>query len=121
MTAKPFVSGYQGLSNPGVAAVIPISTALSAAIPTGGMSLVGIFLPAALTGTTISFQACDTLAGTYVDVKSSTSGTLLSYTVAAGTYCAIDPKDFHGIQFLKIKSGSTELAARTLICTLKGF
>ena len=97
---------------------ILISTAESAAIATGGMSLVGIQFPAAFTGTAITFEACDTVDGTFLPVYNSSG--LVSYTIAQARFYAIDPKDFAGIQFLKIKSGSTELAARSLICSLKG-
>jgi hypothetical protein len=90
----------------------------SAAIQTHGLSLCGIQLPAAFTGTAVTFEACDTVGGTYLPVYNA--GGQVSYTVAASRYIAIDPKDFYGIQFLKIKSGSAEAAARTLICSLKG-
>lgn len=116
-----YISGYQGLMNPGVSATIANSAQESSAIATGGMALTGIFLPAAFTGTALTFEAATAIDGTYVPVKSTISGTALSYTVAQGTYCAIDPKDFQGIPFLKIKSGSAEGGARTLTCTLKGF
>ncbi len=121
MSVKPLISGYQGILNPGLSVVIANTAQESEAINCGGMTLVGIMLPAAFTGTALTFEVSSTLAGTYVALKSTTSGTALSYTVAQGTYCAIDPKDFHGVQFLKIKSGSAEGAARTLICSLKGF
>lgn len=85
-----------------------------------GFSLVGIKVPAAFTGTALTFTMCDTVDGTYVPVK-GTSGSTVSYTVAQGNYYAIDPKDFHGIQFLKIVSNGTEAAARTLLLSLKGF
>lgn len=49
------------------------------------------------------------------------SNALVSMTVAQGRAYAVDPKNFQGVQFLQIKSGSAELAPRTLICTLKGF
>lgn len=94
----------------------------SSVIPCGGgLSLCGVLLPAAFTGTALTFEACDTSDGTFVPIYTSTSGTALSYTVAQGGYYAIDPKDFYGVQFLKIKSGSAEAAARTLIVSLKGF
>lgn len=116
-----YLSGYQGQFNPAQSVVIASSATDSAAISCGGLVLCGVKLPATFTGTAISFLMCDTVDGTYVAVKSTTSGTALSYTVAQGTYCAIDPRDFQGISFLKIKSGSTEGAARTLVCSLKGF
>lgn len=88
------------------------------AIATSGLSLVGILMPAAFTGTALTFEACATVDGTYVPVYNSAGA--VSYTVAASQYIAIDPKDFYGIMFLKIKSGSTEAAARTLVCSMKG-
>ncbi len=45
----------------------------------------------------------------------------VSMTVAQGRTYAVDPVNFHGVPFLKIKSGSAELAARTVICSLRGF
>lgn len=112
------ITGYQGNFSPNVTATIPINTQLSSEIKLGGFVLSGIFLPSALTGTSITFQAATASGGTYVDVYNSSGQ--LSYTVAASRYVAIDPKDFQGIAFLKIKSGSSETAARTLICSLKG-
>ncbi len=119
MSSK-FISGYQGNFNPFQSVAIANGAQLSAAINTGGLALCGIILPAAFTGTTITFEVSDALAGTYVPLKSTTSGSALSYTVAQATYCAIDPKDFQGVQFLKIKSGSAEGGARTLKLSLKG-
>lgn len=118
---RPYVSGYQGSLNPGLDVVIANTAQESAAIDCGGFALCGIFLPAAFTGTALTFEAATAIDGTYLPVKSTASGTALSYTVAQGTYCAVDPRDFQGIRFLKIKSGSAEGAARTLTCSLKGF
>lgn len=112
------ISNYQGFFNPGLSVAIANGAQSSAAITTGGMVLVGVMMPAAFTGTAITFEACDTLGGTYLPVYNSSGP--VSYTVAASRYIAIDPKDFQGIEFLKIKSGSVELAGRTLICSLKG-
>lgn len=90
----------------------------SGAIPTAGLSLCGVLLPAAFTGTALTFEACATVGGTYVPVYNAAGA--VSYTVAQARYIAIDPKDFQGILFLKIKSGSAEGAARTLVCSMKG-
>lgn len=114
------INGYQGQFNPSVSATILINTQETSVIETGGFCLCGILLPASFTGTAVTFEA--SVDGTnFFAVKSTTSGSALSYTVAQGTYAAIDPKDFQGIQYLKIKSGSSEAAARTLICAMKGF
>lgn len=113
-------SGYQGYFQPAVVTTIAASGATSAAIALKGYDLVGVYLPSVFTGTTLTFTACDTLAGTYVVVKSTTSGTTLSYTVGQGTYVAIDPKDLQGVNYLKLVSGSTEGSTRTLKLALKG-
>lgn len=118
--APTYLSGYQGNFAPGASASIANGLQNSSVIATGGMALTGIFLPAAFTGTALTFLACALVGGTYVPVCKS-DGSPLSYTVAQGTYVAIDPRDFQGIPFLKIVSGSAEGGARTLTCTLKGF
>lgn len=115
-----YLSGYQGNFNPGYQAVIPNAGQESSVITCGGLVLVGFITPAAFTGTAVTFEMCDTVGGSYIPVT-GISGSAISYTVAAGKYYAVDPKDFQGINFLKIKSGSAEGAARTLICSLKGF
>lgn len=98
---------------------IAISTSTSAAIQMQGLNLVGIQLPAAFTGTAITFTV--SVDGvTYQPLYTSTSGTALSYTVAQGHYVAINPQDFYGANYIKIISGSSEAAARTFSVILKG-
>lgn len=112
--------GYEGTSiYPAV--VIASGSASSAAVSMKGFSLVGINFPASFSGSSVTFAAADTLTGSYSVVKSTTSGTTLTYTVSASNYSAIDPKDFYGIKFLKIVSNGTQNAPRTLSCSLKGF
>lgn len=115
-----YTSGYQGNFNPNYQAVVPINTSTSATIHCAGFVLCGILIPASFTSTAISFLA--SVDGTnFFPVKSTTSGSALSYTVAPGEFNAIDPKDFYGINYLQIKTGSTEVAARTLVASLRGF
>ena len=114
------VTGYEGYMLPTVAANIANTATESQAIDTKGFALVGFFTPAALTGTTLTFESSLTLAGTYVPVYDSTN-TQVSITVATSRYYAVDPKNFQGIRFLKIKSGSAEGAARVITLSLKGF
>ena len=114
-----YVTGYQGNFNANYQAVIAASGTTTGAIACAGFVLCGILVPAAFTGTALTFTMCNTVGGTYVPVKNSSGA--VSYTVAQGNYYAIDPNDFYGVNFLKIVSGSTEGSARTLICSLKGF
>lgn len=114
------ISGYTGLFNPAYAAKILSGQQESSVISCGGFVLCGVKIPAAFTGTALTFEMCDTAGGTYVPVN-GIDGTPISYVVAQGNYYAIDPKNFHGINFLKIKSGSSEGADRALVVSMKGF
>lgn len=48
------------------------------------------------------------------------SNAAISMTVAAGRAYAVDPDNFQSIGFLKIRAGTTEVAARTIVLSLKG-
>lgn len=93
---------------------IASSATTSGEIDLSGTTLCGIYIPAAFTGTSISFQAASESGGTFVAVKDG-AGNSVSKTVAASQFIKIDPTDFVGVRFLKIVSGSTEAAERTLV------
>lgn len=120
MSPSKVLQGWSGQFNPAIPVAIANGQTVSAAIALAGLCLCGIHLPAAFTGTTLTFQASAD-GVTYTAVKSTTSGTALSYTVAQGTFAAIDPKDFQGINYLKIVSGTAEGGARTLNIAVRGF
>lgn len=113
-------TGYQG-QLVSVPCTIANGQTDSAAIDLGGFTLCGILFPAAFTGTALSFLVSSAIDGTFVPLKSTASGTTLSYTVGQATYAALDPKDFQGANFIKLKSGSTEGGARALTLYAKGF
>lgn len=48
------------------------------------------------------------------------SNTLISMTVGAGRDYAVDPDNFRSLYYFKVKSGSTEVANRVVLCSLKG-
>lgn len=95
--------------------VIPASiasgTTTSAAINIAGATLVGIHLPATLTGTSLSFQAASSEGGTYQPVTGSSGGTY-SLTVSGGKFVLLNPADFAGIAHLKLVSNASEAADR---------
>ena len=95
-------------------ATIASSGTTSGTIALAGTSPVGVYLPAAFTGTTLTFTACSTAAGTFVAILDDAGGTL-TRTVAQGRFLPLDPALFAGVAFLKIVSGSAEGAARDLI------
>ena len=114
-----YITGYAGFFQPALSVVIANGAQLSAVINCGGMALCGIKLPATFTGTSLTFEICDTAGGTFQPLYNSVNE-LVSMDVTQGRWYAIDPAFFQGVQFLKIKSGSAEGGARTLVCQLKG-
>lgn len=89
----------------------------SGGFKTNGLSLCGILMPAAFTGTALTFLA--SVDGVDFFPIYNAAG-VVSYSAQAGQYIAIDPQDFYGVTYLQIKSGSAEAATRALICSLKG-
>ena len=83
---------------------------VSTAADLAGASICGVWLPAAFTGTTLTFQASRTVDGTYGAVQ----GVSLT-PVAAGQFVPVDPTKFYGVRFVKVVSGSAEGAARSVI------
>lgn len=82
-----------------------------------GFRSVGVITPSALTGTALTFTVSATKNGTYVPLR-TTGSTAVSLTVStSGAYqvaTSIEP-----FSWMKIVSGSTEAADRTLLVPLK--
>lgn len=86
----------------------------SSAAQCDGLLLSGIVFPAAMTGSTVTFDF--SFDGTnFVDVV-ETDGTEVSYTVTAGDVVRVDPSGwaFASTGFLRVVSGSTEAASRKI-------
>ena len=86
----------------------------SSAAQCDGLLLSGIVFPSAMTGATITFDF--SFDGTnFVDVV-ETDGTEVSYSVSAGNVVRVDPSGwaFASIGFLRVTSGSTEAADRSI-------
>jgi hypothetical protein len=77
---------------------------------------VGFYTPATLTGTSFTFQASSD-GSTFVNVLNE--GTSYSVTVAASRYVSVEPAVFAGVRFIKIVSGSSEGAERTIVACLR--
>lgn len=93
-------------------ATIAISTQLSDAIDLGASSLNAIQMPAAFTGTTMTFEG--SFDGTTYAAVYDGAGVQVTATVAASRFIVLTPGDFSGVRYLKIKSGSSETAARSV-------
>lgn len=97
---------------------ITAGTKVSAVLPTHGMSPCGLYLPAAMTSTTLKFSAALLVAGTLNPLYNSSGE--VSYTIAAGRFLALNPADFYGIQFIQFKLDTNEAADRILNFAMKG-
>lgn len=101
------------VSKRSVVATIAISTTTSGVIDLTQRDIVGLYIPAAFTGTAITFTASSDIAGTFGSVRDG-AGNAISVTVAAGQYIKINSADFLGVLYLKLVSGSSEAAARDI-------
>lgn len=96
--------------------VIPSGGTTSSPADLAGYTLVGMKY-GTMTGTAITYTMSETKTGTYVAVKNSSGA--VSTTVADDEYLALDPANFRGIQYIKLVSGSSEAADRTVTLFLK--
>lgn len=99
-------------------AIIAINTTTSNALHVIGKSLVALIIPAAITGTIISFQS--SYDGVIFNDAYNSSGNKLEVTVAANRHIHLTPADFYGAKFVKLVSNQTELAARSIDVILMG-
>lgn len=86
-------------------------------IDLAGTDLCGIEFPAAMTGTTLKVQMASSFNGTYKTVqKDEVGGGDYTITVTAGKYVPlINLAITAGLRFIKLVSGSTEAADRTIV------
>lgn len=92
----------------------------STAADLANKTLVGFFLPSALTGTTMTFKAFNAPDATYYTMADG-AGADISKTVAASKYIPLNPQDYIGVSSLKFVSGSSEAAERTITYAYRSF
>ncbi len=85
---------------------------VSDAVDLGGLRPIALVTPAALTGTSFTFQS-SVDGTTFVPVYDS-SGSQVSVTVSTSRFVVLSPTSFAGVRHLKVVSGSAEGAARTI-------
>lgn len=77
-----------------------------------GYDLVGIHAPVC-TGVALTMTAAKTAGGSH-GVVANAANTAISHTISATAhYAALDPTLYRGLQFIKLVSGTVELANRT--------
>jgi len=97
-------------------AVIANGATVSASIYCGNKVAVALQMPAAFTGTTITFQG--SYDGTTFQAV-NVGGAAYSETVAASLNIALDATVLAGFRYLKVVSGSAEGAARSVLVNLR--
>ena len=107
-----FLINYQGKVFSDVVTISSSGT-VSSALDLQGRALVGFLLPAAFTGTAVTFQV--SADGVTYTAVYNTSNSALSATVTQGREYALSPTDLLTAQYVKLVSGSSEGAARTII------
>lgn len=81
--------------------------------------LMGLKFPAAMTGTSMTFTGCEVSDGTFVTIKDVGGASNYSITVTANSFVPVDPRVFATFPFIKLVSGSTELADRSIVVHLR--
>jgi len=88
-------------------------------ITNGEYQLHALEFPAALTGTTMTFQGARDSDGTYVTIREVGGASAYSITIAASSGVTLDPRVFATWPFIKLVSGSSEGADRSIVCHLR--
>lgn len=91
------------LSESGTAAIAS-GQSLSAPVNLGGRIPVGVYMPASWTAAGLSFQASPD-GSTWYDVHEP--GGEVTVAASPGIYVSFDPLPFYGVNFLKIRSGTS--------------
>jgi len=88
---------------------IASGAALSGPINLGAKVLCAIIMPAAWTAAALTFQASDDGGNTWYSVYDDQGNevTIASAAVNASSRISMDPSNFAGIDFIKIRSGTT--------------
>lgn len=78
----------------------------------GYTTLCGIIVPSGWTTAVISFAAGLTVDGTFYPVLTAAGAEVVTGSITGGTavWIALDPADFSGIPFIKIRSGTSAAA-----------
>ena len=87
-------------------ATIAASASLSNEADLWPGTLVGIWMPAAWTAASMTFQALSPDGSTWLELYTY-AGAELTLTVAAGQFIAIDPTQWKGISSVKVRSGTS--------------
>jgi hypothetical protein len=101
-----------------VTATIPLNGSTTGTVVCTKYQLLGVHIPASFTGTSITFACSFNNEAAFNPVCQKGTATAYSITVSPGRYIPVDSDLFRGVEFLRLTSGSIEVAARDIICIL---
>lgn len=111
-------------SNATVSWTVSSGTAISASnVNLGGNPLLALVIPTGYASGDITFQACDTASGSFVDVYDS-DGVIVTATVAGAdrvvAMTGTTMQALSALQFVKLKTASAVDANRVIVAITKG-
>ena len=101
----------KNLSLTGTVTIASSGTVSTAITIEGGRTVLAVLTPTALTGTSLKFQASTDGNNFFALYNGATE---YSVTVADSRYIALSTEVMAGVRHLKVVSGSSEAAARTI-------
>lgn len=101
----PNSNQYPSVITNDLSATIASSGSLSGAVDLRGTTLSGYIMPSAWTTADLTFQG--SVDGTNFSALYDSFGNEINHPVAASRFVALNPADFAGIRYLKIRSGTT--------------
>lgn len=88
-------------------ATIGAGASLSAAVPLGEKTLVGIIVPNGWTAANLSFQASEDDTNFFELQTYAGAPVAITVPVTTGCYIAVDPTQWRGITNVKVRSGTS--------------
>lgn len=101
------------------AVTILINTTTSTDIDLSSRGFVGFVIPSAFTGTAVTFTG--SVDGTNFFALYNSDNTAYSITVGTSRFYCLNPADFLGMRYVRLVSGSSEAAARTISIATRSF
>ncbi len=111
------IASYAGKNRIYQTITISASAASSQTLSLSRLTLVGLITPAAMTGTSITFNAASSEDGTYRNLVDS-DGNALTVAIAADRHIVLDPSAFIACDNIQLVSNQTEAAERELTLVL---
>ena len=78
---------------------------------------VKMYIPTGFAGETVTFNVADAFTGNWGQLRKSSADEAVTYTVSAGNWYILEPKDFAGVENLQVVSATVETNKEVVILT----